>query len=197
MGERCVVLGKKNQWYNCHIAGIGQDGRTLHSGVRGDRAEAPEDQVSHQATGTRYTSTPPLVSFREGAKRNNQNSDLSAAGERRGEVTTRNEAQNSVLSGPTKASSTAPVLVSGKKVTFFQRDQVHEIPARQAVQHTVIDPRDPDLTIRLRPSPEDTERDDDTVPDVPPAESSAASETDDTSSPDTSTDGSSGEGTTS
>ena len=74
---------------------------------------------------------------------------------------------------------------------------MHEIPQRQAVQHTVIDPRDPDLTIRLRPSPEDTERDDDTVPDVPPAESSAASETDDTSSPDTSMDGPSSKGTTS
>ena len=110
----------------------------------------------------------------------------------------RNEAQNSVLSGPSKAKSTAPVLVSGKKVRFDQRDQVHEIPARQAVQHTEIDPRDPDLTIRLRPSPEDTERDDDTVPDVPPAESSAASETDGTSSPDTSTtDGSSSKDATS
>ena len=65
---------------------------------------------------------------------------------------------------------------------------MHDIPARQAVQHTVIDPRDPDLTIRLRPSPEDTERDDDTVPDVPPAESSAASETDGTPDPDTATD---------
>ena len=108
----------------------------------------------------------------------------------------RNEAQNLVLSGPTNASSTAPVLFSGKKVRFGQRDQVHETPQRQAVQHTAIDPRDPDLTICLRPSPEDMERDDDTMPDVPPAESSAASETDDTSSPDTSTDSSSSKGDT-
>ena len=82
-------------------------------------------------------------------------------------------------------------------MTFQQRDQVYEIPARQAVQHTQIDPRHPDLTIHLRPSPEDTERDDDTVPDIPPAESSAASETDGTPSPDTSTEGSSSEGATS
>ena len=116
----------------------------------------------------------------------NQNSVLSA-GERGENATTRNKAQNSVLSGPSEAISTAPVLVSGKKVRFDQRDQVHKIPSRQAVQHTEIDPRDPDLTIHLRPSPEDMERDDDTVPDIPPTESSAASETDGTSSPDTST----------
>ena len=194
MGERCVVLGKKNQWYNCHIAGIGQDGKhyTVEFEETGQRLQRTRCHI--KPLGPDIPQIHP--SFLSGkVPINNQNSDLSAAGERRGEVTTRNEAQNSVLSGPTKANSTAPVLVSGKKVTFNRRDQVHDIPARQAVQHTVIDPRDPDLTIRLRPSPEDTERDDDTVPDVPPAESSAASETDGTSDPDT--DGSSGEDATS
>ena len=182
MGERCVVLGKKNQWYDCHIAGIGQDGRNY--------------TVQFEETGQRLQRT--RCHIKPLGPDIPQLHPSFLSGERRGEVTTRNEAQNSVLSGPTKANSTAPVLVSGKKVTFNQRDQAHDIPARQAVQHTVIDPHDPDLTIRLRPSPEDTERDDDTVPDVPPAESSAASETDGTSDPDTSTtDGSSSEDATS
>ena len=164
--------------------GIGQDGRhyTVQFEETGQRLQRTRCHI--KPLGPDIPQLHP--SFLSGKVPNvNQNSDLSAAGERRGEVTTRNEAQNSVLSGPTKANSTAPVLVSGKKVTFNQRDQVHDIPARQPVQHTVIDPRDPDLTIRLRPSPEDTERDDDTVPDVPPTESSAASETDGTSDPDT------------
>ena len=67
MGERCVVLGKKNQWYDCHIAGIGQDGRNYTVQFEETGPEAPKDQVSHQATGTRYSSATPLISFREGA----------------------------------------------------------------------------------------------------------------------------------
>ena len=61
-----------------------------------------------------------------------------------------------------------------------------EIPVRQAVRHNPeMDPRDPDLTLPLRPSPQG---DHDNVPDrVPPTESSAASETDGTTSLDTST----------
>ena len=111
-----------------------------------------------------------------------------------------NQAQNPVLSGPNKASSTASVLIPDRRVRFDQRDQVREIPARQAVQHTPeIDPHDPDLALPLWPRPADTKRIHDNVPDrVPPTESSAASETDGTSSPDTSTtDESSSKGTTS
>ena len=121
MGERCVVLGKKNQWYDCHIAGMGQDGRnyTVQFEETGQRLQRTRCHI--KPLGPDIPQLHP--SFLSGkAPGINQNSVLSAAGERRGEVTTRNEAQNSVLSGPTKASSTAPVLVSGKKVRFGQRD---------------------------------------------------------------------------
>ena len=189
VGERCVVLGKKNQWYHCFITGLEQDGRSY--------------TVQYKETGQTFRRTrchiKPLSpdipqmhpSFLSGkAPSNNQNSVLSEA--EGGEVADMSneqiQAQNSVLSGPplTETTYTASVLIPGRRVTFKTEDQVRVIPARQAIQHRPeIDPRDPDLTVPLRPR---AQGDHDNVPDrVPPAENSAASETDGTTSPDTST----------
>ena len=99
---------------------------------------------------------------------------------------------------PLETTSTASVLIPGRRVTFDTEDQVREIPARQEAQHTPeIDPCDPDLTLPLRLST--AQGDHDNVPDrVPPAKSSAAREADGTTSPDMSTtDGSLNKNTTS